>query len=93
MLRRKLKKTNDHSRVEDSVRSSSFQEESVVLSNDVDVDNTDGQPTSWNAEEKKIFEDQLEALQDQLIATMMENQKLGLSYLIDNSRFSFHYFS
>lgn len=39
---------------------------------------TDSQATaSWSSEEKKVFEDQMESLQDQLIAAMMQNQKLG----------------
>ena len=90
MLRRKHKKTDNHSsngsfsysRVESSVRSDSLQEENEVLSSSIDVD-VDEKPAhaSWNVDDKKIFEDQLEALQDQLIATMMENQKLGLYHV------------
>jgi len=82
MLRRKIKKNDSHSsngsfsysRVE---ASDSLQEKNVVLSNSVDLAEDD-KLASWSAEEKKIFEDQLESLQEQLIATMMENQKLGL---------------
>ena len=93
MLRRKHKKTDaqssngsfSYSRVQSAdMRSQSLQEENEVrdevLSSSIDVDpDTDEKPAaaSWSAEEKKIFEDQLDALQDQLISTMMENQKLG----------------
>ena len=93
MLRRKHKKTDGHSnngsfsysRVQSlDTRSESLQEENEALNlsssipNSTDVDpDTDEKPASWSADEKKIFEDQLDALQDQLIATMMENQKLG----------------
>lgn len=88
MLRRKHKKTDAHSnngsfsysRVQSaSMRSESLQEENEVLSSSIDVpdQDTDEKPALWSADEKKIFEDQLDALQDQLIATMMENQKLG----------------
>ena len=48
------------------------------MANSVDDVDADEQPSSWSSDDKKIFEDQLESLQDQLIATMMENQKLGL---------------
>lgn len=92
MLRRKLRKSDNHpssesfsySRVESSTRSDSPQNRDAqndnVLSNSVDIDEKPA--VSWSAEEKKIFEDQLESLQDQLIATMMENQKLGLCILV-----------
>ena len=88
MLRRKHKKTDGHSsngsfsysRVESvDMRSSSLQEENEVLASSIDVE-ADEKPAahaSWSSDDKKIFEDQLETLQDQLIATMMENQKLG----------------
>lgn len=91
MLRRKFKKSDNHSndgsfsysKVESAASSDStrdgLQEENVVLSNsvDVDVDLDEKSGSSWSADDKKIFEDQLESLQEQLIASMMENQKLG----------------
>lgn len=79
MLRRKHKRTDhlsnesfSYSRVESSTKPDSFQEDSV------DVDDVDAGEKPWSADEKKIFEDQMESLQDQLIATIMENQKLSL---------------
>ena len=39
---------------------------------------TDSQATaSWSGDDKKVFEDQMESLQDQLIAAVLQNQKLG----------------
>ena len=92
MLRRKTKKSDSqsngsfsYSRVE---ASNSLQEESILLPNSVNVDVAeDDKPVSWSAEEKKIFEDQLESLQEQLIATMMDNQKLGV-YIFRNCLFT-----
>lgn len=92
MLRRKFRKADAHpnngsfsySKVEgsmesDSLRDSQLDESAVLASSlDVDVDADEKTSTSWSADDKKVFEDQLESLQDQLIATMMENQKLGL---------------
>ena len=92
MLRRK-KKADGHSsngsfsysRVESVMKS---QGENEVITNSIDVDTDVKLGASWNANDKKIFEDQLESLQDQLIATMMENQKLGWSIFIDSSQIS-----
>ena len=92
MLRRK-KKVDGHSsngsfsysRVESVMKS---QEENEVIANSIDVDTDDRLGATWNAEEKKIFEEQLESLQDQLIATVMENQKLGWCIFIHTSQIS-----
>lgn len=82
MLRRKFRKTDNnvtngsfsYSKVEGAVSTKdSLQEDASNVEADIDVD----ERSSWSADEKKIFEDQLESLQDQLIASMMENQKLA----------------
>lgn len=82
MLRRKFRKTDNnvtngsfsYSKVEGAVSTKdSLQEGANNVEADIDVD----ERSSWSADEKKIFEDQLESLQDQLISSMMENQKLG----------------
>ena len=75
----------------DSLRDTQL-DESAILANslDVDVDVDEKSSASWSTDDKKIFEDQLESLQDQLIATMMENQKLGLCIFLHTSQFLFH---
>ena len=107
MLRRKFKKADAHpnngsftySKVEssmepDSLRDNQLDESAVLASSlDVDVDADEKASSSWSSGDKKVFEDQLESLQDQLIATMMENQKLGLYFFYLNSHLSKFFFS
>jgi len=60
--------------LEGSVKSDNISDSDITQSMSL----TDSQATaSWNGEERKVFEDQMESLQDQLIAAIMQNQKLG----------------
>ncbi|XP_065909378.1 GRAM domain-containing protein 4-like [Dysidea avara] len=63
-----------YNKLDGSVKSDGISDSDITQSMSL----TDSQATaSWSSEEKKVFEDQLESLQDQLIASVMQNQKLA----------------
>ena len=65
-----------YNKLDGSVKSDGISDSDITQSMSL----TDSQATaSWSSEEKKVFEDQLESLQDQLIASVMQNQKLGIA--------------
>jgi len=63
-----------YSKLESTTKSDNISDSDITQSMSLTESPT---TSSWGEEEKKVFEDQLESLQDQLIAAVMQNQKLG----------------